>query len=65
MAGELHTGMPLNDQEFPEVKEWIYFPKHLSAHDRAINCICMCHEQGPATEHGQSERCPCKTGGKR
>lgn len=40
-----------------------YYPKRLTKRDRQVACICMCHEQVPATEHGQGEPCPCKTGG--
>lgn len=41
----------------------IYYPKRLFSRDRQINCQCMCHESGPATEHGPGEKCPCKVGG--
>lgn len=40
-----------------------YFPKRLTRRDRQVVCQCMCHEAGPATEHGPGEKCICKTGG--
>lgn len=52
------TYEPVNAEDEDEDEDEAYFPRRLTSRDRQV--LCMCHESGPATEHGQGEKCPCK-----